>query len=799
MISHCILILTIALGLNSVHGQTPFSLAQSKRISHAVARPFKMGEVQLLASPFKAAMERNATYLLALEPDRLLHNTRKYADLKPKGALYGGWEARGIAGHTLGHYLTALSLHYAATGDPRFRDRIAYIVKEMAECQQAYGDGYIGALPPLELQTLRNLKSGKVEVQGGFNFKGGAWVPWYTQHKVLAGLKDAWVLGAIEQAREVTLKLADWVEEVTRNLTAAQLQQMLRVEFGGMSETLADIYALTGERKYLETSRRFYHEAILRPLLEGRDELAGKHANTQIPKIIGEARRYEVSSDNQGRRIAEHFWKRVVDHHSYVIGGNSEHEHFGSPDRLAQRLGQATAESCNTYNMLRLTRHIFSWQPEGRSFDYYERALYNQILASQDPERGMFAYFVSLKPGHFKTFSTPFDSFWCCVGSGIENHAKYNDSIYFHSDDSLYVNLFIPSRLTWSEKGLELVQQTDYPRSDRVEFRVSAKKLTPLALKVRSPQWTTGLQFRMNGSQLRVTSTANGYAEIRRQWKEGDVLQVTIPMTVRTEALPDDPNKVAFLYGPLVLAGDLGRVPASRTVPYAPDQGDNFHHPSMGVSYLVTDSRDLAGDITRESKDLVFRIASIAKPHSVMLRPFNELFYEFYNVYWDVLTPEQYEERKEILRAEETRQAELTARTVDEYRPGEQQSEVDHDQKGEKTSSGDAMYRKFRHAVDGGWFSFRAKVNPDQPVELLCTYWGGESSGNRTFDILLDGNRIATETLHQDKPGEFFEKSYAIPRELTAGKKTVEIRFQAHPGKIAGGLFGAKIVTAMIH
>lgn len=790
---HCIVFCVLILAVSSATGQhpsdSPINLANKELV-----QPFKLGQVQLLDSPFKAAMERNAKYLLALEPDRLLHNTRKYAGLKPKGELYGGWEASGVAGHTLGHYLTALSLHYAATGDARFRDRIAYIVKEMAECQRAYGDGYVGALPPLELQTLRDLKSGKVEVQGSFNFKGGAWVPWYTQHKVLAGLKDVWTLAGIEEAKEITIKLADWVETVTRNLTAAQRQQMLQVEFGGMSETLADIFALTGNRKYLETSRRFYHEAILRPLLEGRDELAGKHANTQIPKIIGEARRYEVSGDDDARKIAEYFWQRVVNHHSYVIGGNSEHEHFGPPDRLAQRLGQATAESCNTYNMLRLTRHVFSWQPEAQYFDYYERALYNQILASQDPHRGMFAYFISLKPGHFKTFSTPFNSFWCCVGSGIENHTKYNDSIYFHDEDSLYVNLFIPSRLTWEEKGLALVQQTSYPREDRVDFRFSIKQPTMLVFKVRSPQWTTALEFHLNGKPLRVSSTPNGYAEIRRTWNEGDVLQVRIPMAVRTEAMPDDPNKVAFVYGPLVLAGDLGRVSANQTVPYAPDQDDNFHHPSISVPYLVTDSRDLPAEVKRDSGDLVFRIASIARPHAVTLRPFNELFYEFYNVYWDVMTPAQYEELKEKLKAEVKRQVELAARTIDEYRPGQQQSEVDHEQKGEKTFSGDALYRKFRHAVNGGWFSFRVKATPDQPVELICTYWGGESTGNRTFDILIDGKRIATETLHQDKPGEFFEKTYAIPAELTLGKKTVEVRFQAHPGKIAGGLFGARIL-----
>jgi DUF1680 family protein len=761
----------------------------------ATVEPFRLRQVELLESPFKAASERNAQYLLSLDPDRLLHNTRKYAGLGPKGALYGGWEARGVAGHSLGHYLTALSQHYAATGDARIRERVAYIVREMAECQQAYGDGYIGALPPLELEVLRGFKDGTVDVDGNFNFKGGAWVPWYTQHKVLTGLKDAWVLAENAQAKDVTLELADWIDEVTRPLTAEQQQQMLRVEFGGMNETLLDIYALTNDEKYLEASRRFYHEEIMRPLLAGHDELAGKHANTQIPKVIGEARRYEVAGDAGGRQIAQFFWDRVVRHHSYVIGGNSENEHFGQPDNLSERLGPATAETCNTYNMLKLTRHLFAWQPKAEYFDFYERALYNHILGSQEPKQGMFAYFVSLKPGHFKTYSTPTDSFWCCVGSGIENHTKYNDSIYFHGADDLYVNLFIPSRLTWEQKGLVVEQKTAYPRSNRVELRFTPERPVLLGLKVRSPQWAdSGLRFRLNGKPLRADGLPGGYAEVRRTWKKGDVLEVTIPLAVRAEAMPDEPTKVAFLYGPVVLAGDLGPVPESETVPYAADHAANFRRPVAEVSVLISEARNPASVVERVSEnDLLFRTVAAAQRPGTTLRPFNEIFYNYYTVYWDVLTPAQYGERKAAMRAEAARRAAIDARTVDEYRPGEQQSEVDHEQAGEKTSSGDWNERKFRHAQDGGWFSFRVGIKPDQPVELVCTYWGGET-GNRTFDILVDGTVIATESLNQDKPGAFFEKTYAIPEALTRGKQRVEVQFRAHPGNFAGGLYGARIL-----
>jgi hypothetical protein len=379
----------------------------------------------------------------------------------------------------------------------------------------------------------------------------------------------------------------------------------------------------------------------------------------------------------------------------------------------------------------------------------------------------------------------------------MENHTKYNDSIYFRGADSLYVNLFIPSRLNWEEKGLVLVQQTAYPRGTQVELRLAPKKPVTLSLRVRSPQWAAGgLRFRLNGRPLRAVSAEDGYVEIRRTWKAGDRLQVTIPLSVRAEATPDEPRKVALLYGPLVLAADLGSVPASKTTPYAVEQWDNFRQPVAEVPVLVTEAGRVEGAVRRvRGKGLRFRTVGTGRPRDVTLRPFNEIFYDYYNVYWDVLTPAQYAGRRAAMRAEAARRAELDARTVDEYRPGEQQSEVDHGQQGEKTNAGEWQYRKLRHATDGGWFSFQLKVTPDRPVELVCTYWGGET-GRRTFDILIDGKPIATESLSQNKPGAFFEKTYAIPQELTRGKQKVEVRFQAHPGNFAGGLFGARVLRA---
>jgi uncharacterized protein len=608
------------------------------------ASPFSLGDVRLLESPFKDAMERNAAYLLSIEPDRLLHNAREYAGLTPKGELYGGWERLGLAGHTLGHYLTALSQQYAATGDVRFRKRIDYIVSEMAECQTAYGDGYIGALPPVELQTMRDFKNGIIEVDGMHNFKSGAWVPWYTEHKVLNGLKDAWILGGNTQARDVAIKLADWMYSLTSGLTVDQMQTMLKVEQGGMVDVLMELYSLTGNARYLEMSRRFQHRAILDPLLAHRDDLAGKHANTQIPKIIGEARTYEVTGDPQARDIAGYFWDLVANHHSYVIGGNSETEHFFPEDATSKHLGADTAETCNTYNMLKLTEHVFGWDPRAEYTDFYERALYNDILASQEPRMGMFTYFMSLEPGLFKTYSTPYDSFWCCVGTGMENHTKYGEAIYFHGTDSVFVNLFIPSALDWREKGFQLEQRTDYPRSGHTVLTVMSKPSADVTLKVRCPGWAAGpVTFDLNGKRLGAAGTPGTYAVISHDWKKGDRLEVTIPMAVRSEALPDDPDKVAFVYGPVVLAADLGPAPVNANIPFAIDQNANVREHPVEVPVIVRNDAPLASSIVRATDgSLQFHTDGVGRPNDVTLVPFWEISYARYNVYWDVITDAQW-------------------------------------------------------------------------------------------------------------------------------------------------------------
>lgn len=610
--------------------------AEAPRPAAVAAGPFALGDVRLLDGPFRDAMLRNEAYLLSLDPDRLLHNVREYAGLVPKAPRYGGWEDAGVAGHTLGHYLSAISQQYAATGDPRFRSRIDYIVGEMALCQAAYGDGYVGALPPLELATLRGFKRGVIEPSGPHTFKGGAWVPWYTEHKVLSGLKDAWVLGGCPQARAVALRLADFVDDTTRGLSDRQLQAMLSVEHGGMMDVLAELYMLTGEPRYLAASRRFYHRAVMDPLLAGRDELAGKHANTQIPKVIGAARTFEATGEPQGRKIAEYFWAQVVHHHTFAIGGDSDVEYFFDEAQTSSHLGPATAETCNTYNMLKLTEHLMAWEPRVELADFYERALYNDILASQDHDLGTFTYFMSLEPGLFKTFSTPTQSFWCCVGTGMENHTKYSGAIFLHAGSTLYVNLFIPCELAWRDTGLVLRLDTAYPRDGAVRLVVAGGGPARATVRVRCPGWAAGpLALSVNGARIGAGGSPGSYASVTRDWVKGDVLSFVVAMAVRTEALPDNPRKVAFLYGPAVLAGDLGPGPGASS--YARDQRDNLGAPPVPVPALVLGAVPPEAALVRSPDgSLVFHTEGFERPRGLTLRPFWEIGHDRYTVYWDL-------------------------------------------------------------------------------------------------------------------------------------------------------------------
>ncbi|MBS1508588.1 MAG: glycoside hydrolase family 127 protein [Bacteroidetes bacterium] len=742
------------------------------------AYAFNIHDVRLLdGSPFKNAMDKDAAYLLSIETNRLLHRFYLNAGLPTNGNVYGGWESDGLSGHTLGHYLSACAMMYASTGDDRFKKKVDDIVVELQKCQQARGTGYVGAIPK-EDSIFWKLQHGIIK-SSGFDLNGG-WSPWYTVHKVMAGLTDAYLFTHNQQALTIALKMADWTEVILKDLSDEQLESMRKCEYGGMNDELVHLYEITGQKKYLDLTYKFHDHFVLDELAKQHDVMPGKHSNTNVPKAIGCARRYELSGNAADLTIASFFWQTITRHHSYVIGGNSNYEYCGPADKLNDRLSDATCETCNTYNMLKLTRHLFALNPQSSYFDFYERGLYNHILASQNPETGMMCYFVPLRMGTKKEFSDPFETFTCCVGSGMENHSKYTEAIYAEGHDgSLYVNLFIPSELTWKANNAKVKLTTGFPEENTVTLTMELKAKRKFTLKIRQPAWTPDVKFTLNNTVVNATKNAQGYWEITRQWATGDEVRFTMPMTLHTEAMPDNANRIALLYGPVVLAGQLGKV--------MPD-------PIYGTTVLMTDNHDVAQWTKKEEKGLVFHTDRVARPTDVTLAPFYKTFDQYYNVYWDYFTPAEWTARQQEYEAEKKRQVEIERRTIDYIRIGEMQPERDHNLVAtEKSYVSDALGRMGREVRSGGYFSFVMKVKADVPNNLLCTYIGDDQ--NRAFDLLVNDVRIATQELKGSTVGKFFDVEYPIPAELLKGKESVTVKVQAVQKKTAGRVFGCRVVS----
>lgn len=599
-----------------------------------IAHPFALPDVQLLEGPFRDAMLRNQKYLLSLEPDRLLRNFRVNVGLPADTKPLGGWESPDceLRGHSLGHYLSAVSLMYASTGDVRFKQRAGQIVDVLAQCQNqapaaGFHPGYLSAFPE---SFIDRVELGQP-----------VWAPWYTLHKIMAGLLDASQHCGNTQALAVLTHMANWVQFRVDRLTPDQMQRSLDMEFGGMNDVLANLYAVTGNTNHLRLAEAFNHRKVQGPLEQGEDRLDGLHANTQIPKIIGLTREYELTGRPEYLKAANTFWNAVALHRSYVIGGNSDFESFFPVSEFDKHLGPETCETCNTYNMLKLTQGLFALEPSARMMDFYERGLYNHILASQDPDSGMVTYYVALKPGHFKVYSTPEESFWCCTGTGMENHAKYGGAIYSRSSDALYVNLFIASELKWAEKGLSLRQETRFPESDTTTLTFRAQRPAKLALKIRHPAWAVdGVKVSVNGQAQNIQSVPGNYFTLDREWRDGDTVKIEMPMRLHTESLPGEDNQVAVMYGPLVLAGELG----TNNLPdvFAKDQRAYHHHPDLPVPVWVAARGELLSAIKPvPGKPLTFRTHGIGRPEDVTLKPFYQIHRQRYSVYWKLLSPDQ--------------------------------------------------------------------------------------------------------------------------------------------------------------
>ena len=687
-----------------------------------VVKGFALSRVHLLDGPFKHAQEVNRTYLLAHDINRLLAPFRIEAGLKPKAPKYPNWESSGLDGHTAGHYLTAIAQMWADTGDMEMKQRLDAMVSDLAECQRAQGDGYLGGVPNGR-KLWNDVATARMDFQS-FSLNG-AWVPWYNEHKLFAGLRDAWLIGGNAQAREVLIRLADWCDTLLAKLTDQQMQDMLRAEHGGMNEVLADVYSITGDAKYLALAKRFSHRAILDPLLRHEDKLTGLHANTQIPKVVGFARIAELGGDASWRDAARFFWDTVIDHRSVAFGGNSEREHFNPPNDFSSVIeSREGPETCNTYNMLRLTEALFRSEPAARYADYYERALFNHILSSQHPEHGGYVYFTPIRPQHYRVYSQPEQCFWCCVGTGMENHGKYGEFIYSHSDDALFLNLFMASELDWRERGVRLRQETSFPDAPRTRLIVTTAKPQRFTLQVRHPAWVAqgALAIRVNGEAQAVSSSPSTYVAISREWRDGDKVDVELPMRTTLERLPDGSDYVAVLRGPIVLAAKTGTEQLDGLI-----AGDGrMGHISSGPYLSLDTAPMLVGDITKfteqiqpvDGKSLTFTVAGLVRPekfHGLELVPFFRVHDARYVIYWRTVSAEKYPEVSAALEVSEKARLALEARTFDQVMPGEQQPEVDHQFQSEGSNSDVNLGRHWRDA--SGWFSYKIKAKPGVPLE----------------------------------------------------------------------------------
>ena len=610
-----------------IHEQPPFEepLAFQRRDAGWRVKPFLMSQVRLLPGPFQQSAEWNRAYMNWLGVDRLLHNFRVNAGLPSTAEPFGGWEApkSELRGHFTGHYLSACALRYASAGDAEMKARGDEMVSELARCQAKLdAGGYLSAFPTELFDRLDQRK--------------GVWAPFYTVHKIMAGLFDMYRHAGNKQALAVAGGMADWADQWTASKTESHMQEILKSEYGGMNEALYNLAAETGEEKWARAGDRFTKKAFFTPLAQRRDELRNLHANTHIPQVIGAARRYEISSDPRFRDVADFFWSTVAGARTYATGGTSNAEAWlTDPGHLSLEWKASThhQECCCAYNMLKLTRHLYEWKGDPRYFDYYERNLFNHRLGGIQPETGHSIYFLSMAPGAWKTLNTPDKTFWCCTGSALEDYSKLNDSIYYQDGEGIYVNLFIASELDAREQGIRLRQDTRFPDEPRTALTVAATPSSAWTMRLRVPQWASHAAVKINGRQLEGMAGGGSYLSVERVWKKGDRVEMELPMRLTAEAMPDDPSVQAFLYGPIVLAGDLGAQGLTESL-IRDRQGPETARAPMDVPTLKASGKELTEWLRPDGRSgLEFRTSGLGQ--EIAFRPLNRLWQRF-AVYWNV-------------------------------------------------------------------------------------------------------------------------------------------------------------------
>lgn len=755
---------------------------------------FNLQEVTLLESPFEQAQELNKHYLLELEPDRLLAPFLRDAGLPTKAKSYPNWENSGLDGHIGGHYLSALSYMYASTNDKEIRTRFEYMISELKRCQDANGNGYIGGIPEGKA-IWKEIAEGKINA-GGFSLNN-KWVPLYNIHKTYSGLRDAYLMTGNVQAKEMLIKMTDWAVRLVEKLSEKQIQDMLRSEHGGLNEVFADVASITGNETYLRLARQFSHRQLVETLIKHEDKLTGMHANTQIPKVLGFKRISEIDGNENWEDAARFFWESVVENRSVCIGGNSVSEHFNPTDDFSGMITNIEGpETCNTYNMLRLSKMLYQTSRNKKYIDYYERALYNHILSTQHPATGGLVYFTQMRPGHYRVYSQVHTSMWCCVGSGIENHSKYGEMIYAHKDNELFINLFIPSRLYWKAMKTEILQENNFPEEASTRFTINPRKKTRFTLQIRQPDWMDddSLSIKINDHPYRI-NVVDGYFPIDRLWKKGDRVSVEMPMKVRVEQMPDHTNYYAFLYGPVVLAAKTG---TEQMDGLFADESRGGHIakgkkiPLNELPILVGEPEQLPSLLKRASrKPLTFKLNSVYPSHDkdeLELIPFYRLHESRYILYWPQATPNEIKEIQKKTALEEQHKIALDDISLDKIICGEQQPESDHFIKQENSQAGYTQPNHWREAR--GLFSYRLNHQGINNVYLYVRYL--DSDKNRHFDIQADGQTL-TSLLLKGAKGDVLQ-TLVLPISIKQGEnKDIEISFRAHTGSMT-----AKIVEVRL-
>ena len=781
-------------------------LCQTCFLAHAQDRlysdEFPLGDVTLLDGPLKKARDLNIRTLLQYDCDRLLAPYRKEAGLQPKAKAYPNWD--GLDGHVGGHYLTSMAIN-AATGNDECRKRMEYMISELQECADAnvrnhptWGKGYVGGMPGSD-------KLWSTFKQGNFSTYFGSWAPFYNLHKMYAGLRDAWVYCGNEQARKLFLGFCDWAIDLTAQLSDQQMEQMLGNEHGGMNEVLADAYAMTGEQKYLDVACRFSHRRLLTPMSQRQDCLDNMHANTQVPKVVGFERIAELGGNETYHDASIFFWDIVTGERSLAFGGNSRREHFPSKEACTDFINDIDGpETCNTNNMLKLTEDLHRHNPEARFADYYELATFNHILSSQHPQHGGYVYFTPARPRHYRNYSAPNEAMWCCVGTGMENHGKYGQFIYTKVNDALYVNLFVSSELNWREKGMTLRQETQFPYGESSRITITGGK-GQFPILVRYPVWVTKGAFsvKVNGKPVNIISGPSSYVTIDRRWKKGDVIDISFPMHNSVSYLPNVPQYIALMHGPILLGMKTGTEDLAHLVADDSRFGQYAGGKKLPIDQapiLINNNiQQIAAQLQPiEGKPLHFRLTTrMENAIQGELQPFFEIHDSRYMMYWLALSEDNYKGYlDQLAQAEKDRQA-LEARTVDKVQPGEQQPETDHKMETDRSFTGNTNDVFYRDARDGHYFSYLMQTGGNEQLSLRLKYWGVGEWKSHEFDIFVDDVLVkSVNNTGKYRISEFKYEEYELPAEVLKGKTQVRVKFVAKPRKQIGEIYEVRLIKA---